>query len=217
MVGHRIHRAGGVLRLLLLLLLRAEVDAPLRAMPRGATLTSVSSPPAAVTSRVLGDGAAVDAQAGAGEGRHLDLVLGPDDQVLQQAVVGLWAADVLLLVVPRQPGQTYRSTYPRRTPLSCSSGGGCHCTMMDWLVRPLATMFFGGALGASSLSINLTKTHTRGTREGEREREREGERERETVDIDDVDQSPGEEDVRRLQMDGSRITDERLEEFIHMF
>lgn len=27
---------------------------------------------------------------------------------------------------------------------------------MDWLVRPLATMFFGGALGASSRSINLT-------------------------------------------------------------
>lgn len=27
--------------------------------------------------------------------------------------------------------------------------------MMDWLVRPLATMFLGGALGASSRSINL--------------------------------------------------------------
>lgn len=38
----------------------------------------------------------------------------------------------------------------------CSvSGGGCHCTMMDWLVLPLATMFFGGALGGSSGNINL--------------------------------------------------------------
>lgn len=27
--------------------------------------------------------------------------------------------------------------------------------MIDWLVRPLATMFFGGALGGSSGSINL--------------------------------------------------------------
>lgn len=27
--------------------------------------------------------------------------------------------------------------------------------MMDWLVRPLATMFFGGALGGSSGNINL--------------------------------------------------------------
>lgn len=52
----------------------------------------------------------------------------------------------------------YLRTYPRRTPLSCGSGGGCHWTMMDWLVRPLATMFFGGALGASSLSINLKHT-----------------------------------------------------------
>lgn len=40
--------------------------------------------------------------------------------------------------------------------MSCGSGGGCHWTMMDWFVRPLATIFFGGALGASSLSINLT-------------------------------------------------------------
>lgn len=50
------------------------------------------------------------------------------------------------------------STYPLRTPLSWGSGGGCHWTMMDWFVRPLATIFFGGALGASSLSINLTQT-----------------------------------------------------------
>ena len=63
----------------------------------------------------------------------------------------------------------YLSTYPRRTPLSWGSGGGCHWTMMDWFVRPLATMFFGGALGASSLSINLTYTHTR---RKEREQER---------------------------------------------
>lgn len=55
---------------------------------------------------VFCDWATVDAQAGAGVGSHLDLVLGPDDQVLQQTVVGLWAADVLLLVVPRQTRQT---------------------------------------------------------------------------------------------------------------
>lgn len=55
---------------------------------------------------VLGDRAAVDAQTGSGVGSHLDLVLSPDDQVFQQTVVGLRAADVLFLVVPRQPGQT---------------------------------------------------------------------------------------------------------------
>lgn len=38
---------------------------------------------------------------------------------------------------------------------------------MDWFVRPLATIFFGGALGASSLSINL---HTQ--REKERQQGR---------------------------------------------
>lgn len=55
---------------------------------------------------VLSDRAAVDAQTGSGVGSHLDLVLSPDDQVFQQTVVGLRAADVLLLVVPWQPGQT---------------------------------------------------------------------------------------------------------------
>lgn len=50
---------------------------------------------------VLCDRAAVDAKAGSGVGSHLDLVLGPDDQIFQQTVVGLGAADVLLLVVPR--------------------------------------------------------------------------------------------------------------------
>ena len=45
--------------------------------------------------------------------------------------------------------------YPRSTPLCSVSGGGCHCTMMDWLVRPLATIFLGGALGGSSGNINL--------------------------------------------------------------
>lgn len=53
----------------------------------------------------------------------------------------------------------YLRTYPRRTPLSCGSGGGCHWTIIDWFVRPLATIFFGGALGASSRSINLTGMH----------------------------------------------------------
>lgn len=51
----------------------------------------------------------------------------------------------------------YLRMYPRRTPLCSVSGGGCHCTMMDWLVLPLATMFFGGALGGSSGSISLEK------------------------------------------------------------
>lgn len=62
----------------------------------------------------------------------------------------------------------YLSTYPLRTPLSWGSGGGCHWTIMDWFVRPLATIFFGGALGASSLSMSLTHT--------DREKEREGHR-----------------------------------------
>lgn len=34
--------------------------------------------------------------------------------------------------------------------------------MMDWLVRPLATMFFGGALGGSSGNINLEVTDAEG-------------------------------------------------------
>lgn len=34
---------------------------------------------------------------------------------------------------------------------------------MDWFVRPLATMFFGGALGGSSLSINLIIRGTNGS------------------------------------------------------
>lgn len=55
---------------------------------------------------VFCDGATVDTQAGASVGSHLDLVLGPDDQVFQQTVVGLWAADVLLLIVPWQTCQT---------------------------------------------------------------------------------------------------------------
>lgn len=54
--------------------------------------------------------------------------------------------------------EAYLNTYPRRTPFSWGSGGGCHWTIMDWFVRPLATIFFGGALGGSSLSINLIRT-----------------------------------------------------------
>lgn len=55
---------------------------------------------------VLSDGTAVNTQAGSSVGSHLDLVLSPDDEVFQQTVVSLWAADVLLLVVPWQPCQT---------------------------------------------------------------------------------------------------------------
>lgn len=54
--------------------------------------------------------------------------------------------------------EAYLNTYPRRTPFSWGSGGGCHWTIMDWFVRPLATIFLGGALGGSSLSINLIRT-----------------------------------------------------------
>jgi hypothetical protein len=38
--------------------------------------------------------------------------------------------------------------------------------MMDWLVRPLATMFFGGALGGSSGNINLQTEDGRETETG---------------------------------------------------
>lgn len=55
---------------------------------------------------VLSDRTAVDTQACSCVGGHLDLVLRPDDQIFQQTVVGLWAADVLLLVVAWQPCQT---------------------------------------------------------------------------------------------------------------
>lgn len=41
------------------------------------------------------------------------------------------------------------------------SGGGCHWIMMDWLVRPLAMTFWGGALGGSSGRDTLQNTHTR--------------------------------------------------------
>src|SRR4029434_5812146 len=47
--------------------------------------------------RVLCDRLAVDSQAGCRVGCHLDLVLSPDDELLQQAVVHLRTADVLHL------------------------------------------------------------------------------------------------------------------------
>ena len=53
----------------------------------------------------LGDFAAVDTQSGAVVGGHLDLVVGPDDEVLQQQVVDISICDVLKLVPDRQPGQ----------------------------------------------------------------------------------------------------------------
>lgn len=65
---------------------------------------------------VLGDRAAVNTQADSCEGSHLDLVLSPDDEVFQQTVVSLWAADILLLVVPWQPCQTVPA---HRHRLSC--------------------------------------------------------------------------------------------------
>lgn len=40
--------------------------------------------------------------------------------------------------------------------------------MMDWLVLPLATMFFGGALGGSSGNINLKMKYIRERKRGKR-------------------------------------------------
>ena len=62
------------------------------------------SPPTSLQ-RPLGDLAAVDAQPGAVVGGHLDLVVGPDDEVLEQQVVDIGIRDVLILVPDRQPGQ----------------------------------------------------------------------------------------------------------------
>lgn len=53
----------------------------------------------------LGDFAAVDTQTGAVVGGHLDLVVGPDDEVLQQQIVDVSVCDVLKLVPDGQPGQ----------------------------------------------------------------------------------------------------------------
>lgn len=41
--------------------------------------------------------------------------------------------------------------------------------MMDWLVLPLATMFFGGALGGSSGNINLKAKYNRERSEGQQQ------------------------------------------------
>lgn len=64
---------------------------------------------------VFSDRTAVAAQASSSEGSHLDLVLSPDDQIFQQAVVGLWAADVLLLVVPWQTCQTVPTAHKHKS------------------------------------------------------------------------------------------------------
>lgn len=61
-------------------------------------LTSLQSP--------FCDFMAVGAPARSVIGRHLDLIVGPDDEVLQQQVGHIWTGDVLDLVVDRQPGQT---------------------------------------------------------------------------------------------------------------
>lgn len=62
------------------------------------TLTSLQGP--------LGDFVAKRAQTGPVESGHLDLIVGPDDEVLQKQVGHVWTGDVLELVVHRQPGQT---------------------------------------------------------------------------------------------------------------
>lgn len=42
---------------------------------------------------------------------HLNLIVGPDDEVLQEQVGHIWTGDVLDLVVHRQPGQTVTETH----------------------------------------------------------------------------------------------------------
>lgn len=58
------------------------------------------SPPTSLQ-RPLGDFAAVDTQPGAVVGSHLDLIIGPNDEVLQQQVVDVSIGDVLKLVPNR--------------------------------------------------------------------------------------------------------------------
>lgn len=61
-------------------------------------LTSLQGP--------LGDFMAESAQTCPVIGGHLDLIVSPDDEVLQQQVGHIRAGNVLNLVVHRQPGQT---------------------------------------------------------------------------------------------------------------
>lgn len=68
---------------------------------RGRVLTSLQRP--------LRHLVAKGPQAGPVVGSHLDLVVGPDDQVLQEQVGHVRAGDVLELVVHRQPGQAVPS------------------------------------------------------------------------------------------------------------
>lgn len=53
--------------------------------------------------RVLSDRLTEDAQACPGVCGHLNLILGPDDELCDQAVVDLRTGDVLLLVLSREP------------------------------------------------------------------------------------------------------------------
>lgn len=62
------------------------------------TLTSLQRP--------LGDFVAKRAQTRPVVSGHLDLIVGPDDELLQKQVSHVWTGDVLELVVHRQPGQT---------------------------------------------------------------------------------------------------------------
>lgn len=49
------------------------------------------------------------AQTGPVVSSHLDLIVGPDDEVLQEQVGHVWTGDVLELVVHRQPAQSVPS------------------------------------------------------------------------------------------------------------
>lgn len=67
---------------------------------------------------------AVDPQAGAVVGGHLDLIVGPDDEVLQEEVVDLGVGDVLELVPHGQPGQAVPGDRePSELPLSPPTPG----------------------------------------------------------------------------------------------
>lgn len=56
--------------------------------------------------RPLGDFVAKRTQTRPVVSSHLDLIVGPDDEVLQEQVRHFWTGDVLELVVHRQPSQT---------------------------------------------------------------------------------------------------------------
>lgn len=86
----------------------------------GSDLTSLQGP--------LGDLVAEGAQTGTVVGRHLDLIVGPDDEILQQQVGHIWTGDVPDLVIPWQTCQpvpnAHAHTHTTRDIVSCSTPNG---------------------------------------------------------------------------------------------